>query len=71
MLAIDTNVVVRYLTDDHPGQSPRARGLIDGQAVFVAVTVILEVEWVLRSVTHWRVPPMRREAHVPVAALAA
>lgn len=49
MLAIDTNIVVRYLTNDHPKQSPRAREVIDGQAVFVAVTVILEVEWVLRS----------------------
>lgn len=49
MLAIDTNLVVRYLTNDHPEQSPGSRRLIDGQAVFVAVTVILEAEWVLRS----------------------
>jgi predicted nucleic acid-binding protein len=49
MLAIDTNVVVRYLTNDHPEQSPRARLLIDGQAVFVPTTVLLEAEWVLRS----------------------
>ncbi|KUM26643.1 twitching motility protein PilT [Mesorhizobium loti] len=49
MLAIDTNLVVRYLTNDHPEQSPRARRLIDGQPVFVAVTVLLEAEWVLRS----------------------
>ena len=49
MLAIDTNLIVRYLTGDHPHQSARARALIDGQPVFVAVTVILEVEWVLRS----------------------
>lgn len=49
MLAIDTDLIVRYLTGDHPMQSPRARALIDGQLVFVAVTVILEVEWVLRS----------------------
>ncbi|GLQ77968.1 DNA-binding protein [Mesorhizobium huakuii] len=49
MLAIDTNVVVRYLTNDHPDQSPRARRVIDDRPVFVAVTVVLEVEWVLRS----------------------
>ena len=49
MLAIDTNVIVRYLTGDHPEQSPRSRRLIDGQPVFVAATVILETEWVLRS----------------------
>lgn len=49
MLAIDTNVVVRYLTGDHPEQSSRARRLIDGEAVFASVTVMLEAEWVLRS----------------------
>jgi len=49
MLAIDTNIVVRYLTGDHPRQSARARERIDGEAVFVSVTVMLEVEWVLRS----------------------
>jgi predicted nucleic-acid-binding protein len=49
MLAIDTNLIVRYLTGDHPEQSPRARLLIDGQPVFATVTVMLESEWVLRS----------------------
>lgn len=49
MLAIDTNLIVRYLTADHAKQSARARALIDGEPVFVAVTVVLEVEWVLRS----------------------
>ena len=50
MLAIDANVVVRYLTGDHPTQAVAARALIDGEAVFVATTVLLETEWVLRSV---------------------
>jgi len=54
MLAIDTNLIVRYLTGDHPKQSPRARELVDGQPVFVAVTVMLEVEWVLRSTYDYR-----------------
>ncbi len=54
MLAIDANLIVRYMTDDHPKQSPRARALIDGQAVFVTITVILEVEWVLRSAYGYR-----------------
>ncbi len=49
MLAIDTNVVVRYLTGDHPEQSPRARALIDSHDVFVCTTVLLETEWVLRG----------------------
>lgn len=50
MLAIDTNVVVRYLTADHPEQSPKAKALIGAEHVFVRTTVLLETEWVLRSV---------------------
>jgi predicted nucleic acid-binding protein len=54
MLAIDTNVIVRYLTGDHPRQSPRARSLIDGEPIFAPITVVLEVEWVLRSTYGYR-----------------
>lgn len=54
MLAIDTNLIVRYLTGDHPKQSPRARAVIDGQPVFATITVILETEWVLRSTYGYR-----------------
>lgn len=50
MLAVDTNVVVRYLTRDEPAQAARARALIDGTAVFISSTVLLESEWVLRDV---------------------
>ncbi len=49
MLAVDTNIIVRYVTRDHPVQSPRAKALIDGNDVVVATTVLLETEWVLRS----------------------
>lgn len=50
MLAIDTNVVVRYLTGDHPQQSRKAKVLIDSERVFIVSTVLLETEWVLRGV---------------------
>ena len=50
MLAIDTNFVVRYLTGGHPKQAAQARALIDANQVFVPTTVLLETEWVLRSV---------------------
>lgn len=49
MLAIDTNVIVRYLTGDHPHQAAQAQALIDGEDVYVCITVLLETEWVLRS----------------------
>ena len=50
MRAVDTNVVVRYLTGDDTGQAARARAVIDAGDVFVSTTVLLESEWVLRSV---------------------
>jgi len=50
MIAIDTNLIVRYLTGDHPEQAATARALIDGNEVFIGMTVLLETEWVLRSV---------------------
>ncbi len=49
MLAVDTNVIIRYLTNDHPEQSPRARRLVGEHDVWVPTTVLLEIEWVLRS----------------------
>ena len=49
MIAIDTNVVVRFLTRDDPGQAARAKALLLAQPVFLSKTVLLESEWVLRS----------------------
>jgi predicted nucleic acid-binding protein len=54
MLAIDANVVVRYLTGDDPDQSMRARRIVDGETVFVTTTVLLETEWVLRGAYGYR-----------------
>ena len=50
MIAIDTNVVVRYLVADDAMQFRRAKALIEGGPVFVCTTVLLEAEWVLRSI---------------------
>lgn len=49
MLAVDTNIVIRFLTRDDPVQSPKARHLITSGETFIADTVLLETEWVLRS----------------------
>ena len=54
MIAIDANVVVRLLVDDDHGQFRRARRLLAASPVFVANTVLLECEWVLRSVYDYR-----------------
>ncbi len=48
MLAVDTNIIVRYLTADHPEQFAKASALIEGEDVYVCSTVLLETEWVLR-----------------------
>ena len=48
MLAVDTNVIVRYLTADHREQFVKARALVDSEDIFVPTTVLLETEWVLR-----------------------
>jgi predicted nucleic acid-binding protein len=60
MLAIDTNLIVRYLTGDHPTQSAKARSLIDGQDVYVCTTVFMETEWVLRAVFGYTAAPLAR-----------
>ncbi len=48
MIAIDTNVLVRIVTNDEPEQARRAAEVLQQDAVFIAKTVILELEWVLR-----------------------
>ena len=49
MRAVDTDVIVRYLTSDDPKQAAKTRALIGHEHVFVPRTVLLEVEWVLRG----------------------
>ncbi|MFG6431362.1 PIN domain-containing protein [Roseateles sp. LYH14W] len=54
MPALDTNILVRYLVEDDLSQLAAARRLIsrcvnEGLTLFVPVTVVLELEWVLRK----------------------
>ncbi len=50
MIAVDTNVLVRFLTGDDPKQAAIARSIFAVEEVWIAKTVLLETEWVLRSV---------------------
>ncbi len=52
MIAVDTNVVIRLLTDDDPAQAQRAKALFELETIFVPKTVMLESEWVLRRLYH-------------------
>lgn len=49
MIAVDTNILVRFLTRDDAAQAARAAQLITQERIWVAKTVLLETEWVLRS----------------------
>ncbi len=49
MLAIDTNVVVRYVVGDGGDQFGRAVHIIENNDVSISLTVMLETEWVLRD----------------------
>ena len=48
MVAVDTNVLVRLLTNDHAAQAARAVAVFRAGPVLVPKTVLLECEWVLR-----------------------
>ena len=51
MIALDTNVLARYLLDDEPAQARAVRRLLaDAKAEYwIPVTVVLELAWVLRK----------------------
>jgi len=55
MIALDTSVIARFYVDDPSDpeaarQQPAARRVFEsGTALFVPVTVLLELEWVLRA----------------------
>jgi predicted nucleic-acid-binding protein len=54
MIGLDTNILVRYLTQDDPDQSRKAadeieKGLSAGSMFFVADIVLCELVWVLEA----------------------
>lgn len=54
MAALDTNILIRWLTNDDAQQCDAVARLFDatvrkGERLFISTTVMLEVEWVLRA----------------------
>lgn len=53
MIALDTNVLVRYIIRDDPDQTMRATELIEGLTKqtcgFITAIVLSELDWVLKS----------------------
>ena len=59
MPAVDTNVILRYIVEDDPRQTRIAQRYVErhaaaGDSMFLATSVILETEWVLRSVYRFK-----------------
>ena len=50
MIAFDTNLLVRIAVNDDIKQAELAEQLLSSNEVFISRTVLLETEWVLRSV---------------------
>lgn len=49
MISVDTNVLARLIVNDDAEQGKRAAALLRREEVFIAKTVLLELEWVLRG----------------------
>ncbi len=70
MIALDTNVLARYLLADDPAQARAARALLEdaGAEYFIPITVTLELAWVLRSANTPRagiIGPLRELLSLP------
>lgn len=48
MISIDTNIIIRFLTQDDQKQYKTAFSIFNLNDIFISDTVILETEWVLR-----------------------
>jgi len=52
LIALDTNVLIRYLVDDDPKQARAATSLVEralqrGESIFISQIVLCELVWVL------------------------
>ncbi len=50
MVAVDTNIIVRLIVADDETQLQRALALAATEPMYVSLTVLVETDWVLRSV---------------------
>lgn len=58
MIGLDTNILVRYLTQDDPAQSARANAIFERELGpddpgFVSAVVVAELVWVLLRAYDW------------------
>ena len=49
MIAVDTNIIIRFLTRDNEQQYQKAYKIfVNSEKIYISTSVILETEWVLR-----------------------
>ncbi|HBG04779.1 MAG: twitching motility protein PilT [Geobacteraceae bacterium GWC2_58_44] len=56
MIAVDTNILVRYLVKDDPNQAVLATNFLADNRCFVLKSVLLELVWVLSSSAGYNLP---------------
>jgi len=55
MLAVDTNIIIRLITQDEPTQAKRATAVFANNTIFISDSVLLETVWVLKSAYHFSI----------------
>lgn len=61
MIAVDTNILVRYLVKDDYAQTVLATGFLANNRCFILKSVLLELVWVLSSPAGYNLP--RKTVH--------
>jgi predicted nucleic-acid-binding protein len=54
MIAVDTNIIIRFLTHDDEHQYKKSFNIFNTKEVFISDIVILETEWILRYAYEFR-----------------
>ncbi len=60
MIAVDTNIVIRFLTRDDEQQYQQVYALFQHDQIYIANSVFLETEWVLRYAYEYQPPDIIR-----------
>jgi predicted nucleic-acid-binding protein len=63
MISVDTNVLVRVVTRDDPDRARRGAAVLAQGPVWIAKTVLLEMEWVLRYAYRLKKPAILNAFH--------
>ena len=63
MISVDTSVLVRVVTNDDPDRAKRGAAVLAKERVWIAKTVLLEMEWVLRYAYRLKKPAILNAFH--------